>query len=604
MIEPAALAWRDGQPYSTAFEDIYHDRDGVAETERVFLAPAQFDSLLEAGRPLVVGELGFGTGLNFAVIARHCLARGVPIHFVSFEAAPIAPADFQAICRLRQGAEPVYSELAGLYPPLLSGWHRRQLAGGRIHLSLFWGPAEAGITALAAAPEPVDVWLLDGFSPDRNPGMWTEDLFSAIGRTATQGTRVTTFTAAGRVRRGLAAAGFDMRRVDQRPRKRESLAGVFTDPGRPRTRQPARITVAGAGIAGATVARELAQSGISVRVLETAPEPATGASSIPATVMHPRLHHDGSPGAQLKAISYAHAVAATRSLADQPGTGVRRTGALQVPSPNFPTERLAAVAEVYARTGLGVRLVDGQTAGELVRAPALKLPDAALWFPDACTVDTPALTRYLLDHPAIELVTGTTLSDWPEEPTVLACGMAARSLPGAAFLELGVVAGQLDRVARGEGLLKGLAAPITGHGYLAPLDDAAIAVGATYEYEPWTPEKATGANLRHLVRLEGEPRQIHGRSLSQHRATRCVASDRNPVVGALVDLEGEENGDRLVSVGHGSMGTVSTHLAASLIGAAITGSVRPLTGPLRAMIEPGRFRIRQARRGYRFGATP
>ena len=76
MIDPAALVWRDGQPYSSAFGDIYHDRDGVTETERVFLAPAQFDTLLETGRPLVVGELGFGTGLNFAVIA---LNGGMPV---------------------------------------------------------------------------------------------------------------------------------------------------------------------------------------------------------------------------------------------------------------------------------------------------------------------------------------------------------------------------------------------------------------------------------------------------------------------------------------------------------------------------------------------
>ena len=37
----------------------------------------------------------------------------------------------------------------------------------------------------------------------------------------------TTFTSAEWVRRGLQAAGFDMHRVDQRPHKRESLAGLY-----------------------------------------------------------------------------------------------------------------------------------------------------------------------------------------------------------------------------------------------------------------------------------------------------------------------------------------------------------------------------------------
>ena len=117
MIEPAALSWRDGQPYSTAYRDIYHDRNGVDEVERVFLTPADLPALLHRGQPLVVAELGFGTGLNFAVLARHCLAAGVPLHFISFESAPIAPAAFDSIARRRRVGEPVYRELASLYPP-------------------------------------------------------------------------------------------------------------------------------------------------------------------------------------------------------------------------------------------------------------------------------------------------------------------------------------------------------------------------------------------------------------------------------------------------------------------------------------------------------
>ena len=375
MIEPAELAWRDGQPYSKAFQDIYHDRDGVGEIERVFLAPADFEGLLARRRPLVIGELGFGTGLNFAVIARHCLAAGVRLHFMSFEAAPISPRDFQNISQARRAAEPIYPELARVYPPLLPGWHRRSLAAGSIQLSLFWGDVEAGIQSLTAQRTPADLWLLDGFAPDRNPDMWSAELMNTIAGTAAEGTRVTTFTAAGRVRRALTAAGFEMRRVDQRPHKRESLAGTFRGRGLQRPQRPEAITVVGAGLAGAAVARELADSGLPVTVLEAAAEPATGASGIPATVMHPRLHHDGSDGATLKAIAYAHAIAATRRMVEWGDSGLVRTGALQIPSPNFPVERLEAVAERYARTGLGVELVNRQAALELAGAQALAMTE-------------------------------------------------------------------------------------------------------------------------------------------------------------------------------------------------------------------------------------
>ena len=602
MIEPAELSWRKGQPYSATFQDIYHDADGVGEVERVFLGPADFERLLDQGRPIVVGELGFGTGLNFAVLSRHCLARGVPLHFVSFEVAPIAPADFRQLVAARRATEPVYAELSHLYPPLLPGWHRRSLAGGSIQLSLYWGSAAEGLKHLGRQRQAMDLWLLDGFAPDRNPDMWSAELLTAIAGTATRGSRVTTFTSAGRVRRGLTAAGFDMRRVDQRPHKRESLAGTFTGTGLAAHGRPERVCVVGAGIAGAAVARNLAEQGVTVQVLEAEREPATGASSIPATVMHPRLHHDGSAPAALKAIAYAHAVAATRSLDYGAETGLRRTGALQIPSANFPAERLALVAERYGPTGLGVELVDAQTAREIAGDRRLVLDGPALWFPDACVVDTPRFTRTLLDHPRIELQTGTRLRDWPEQPTVLACGMAARGFTGAAFLELGTVTGQLDLVPRGDGALSNLNVAVTGRGYLAPMDAATVGVGATYEYEPWPAGEASAANLKHVQRLLGDAYDPNGSSTEYTKAVRCVSSDRNPVVGPLVSLEGNEDSHRLVSVGHGSMGTVSSHLAASLVSATLTGQFEPLEARLLELVTSTRFRNRQARRGYRFGA--
>jgi tRNA 5-methylaminomethyl-2-thiouridine biosynthesis bifunctional protein len=282
--------------------------------------------------------------------------------------------------------------------------------------------------------------------------------------------------------------------------------------------------------------------------------------------------------------------------------GLRRTGALQIPSPNFPAERLAAVAERYGPTGLGVELVDEKTARELAGNSILQLSGPALWFPDACSVDTPAFTRMLLDHSEIEVITDAALEDWPDEPTVLACGMASRTFAGAAFLELGSVSGQLDLIKRGESALKHLTVPITGRGYLAPIDDATIGVGATYEYEPWPAEKATEANMRHVQRVLDAGWTPAG--VDYRKATRCVSSDRNPVVGPLTDEAGKQNVHRLVSVGHGSMGTVTGHLAATLIGATLTGQFEPLSDRLLALVSSRRFRERQQRRGYRFGAEP
>jgi tRNA U34 5-methylaminomethyl-2-thiouridine-forming methyltransferase MnmC len=65
-----------------------------------------------------------------------------------------------------------------------------------------------------------DAWFLDGFSPAKNPELWGEALLAEVGRHTKPGGTAATYTAAGHVRRALAAAGFDVTRVAGYGRKR------------------------------------------------------------------------------------------------------------------------------------------------------------------------------------------------------------------------------------------------------------------------------------------------------------------------------------------------------------------------------------------------
>jgi len=283
-LVPARLRWHDDQPFSDTYGDIYHAPDGADEVARVLLRPGAIPERLARASRFRIGELGFGTGLNFIVAAEASLAAGTPLHFVSFEVAPIAPADFDRMADRRARRHPLYAELARNYPPLIRGWHQRRLAGGKVCLTLFWGDAAEGIGELEALQRnPLDAWFLDGFAPDRNPELWSDPLFEAIARLSDSGTTVATFTSAGRVRRGLQRVGFAMRRVDQRPHKSESLAGTFAQQhagastgscagqGLERVSAPRHAVVIGAGLAGASAARHLAEAGVRVTVHDPRP---------------------------------------------------------------------------------------------------------------------------------------------------------------------------------------------------------------------------------------------------------------------------------------------------------------------------------------------
>jgi tRNA 5-methylaminomethyl-2-thiouridine biosynthesis bifunctional protein len=565
-----------------------------------------------------VGELGFGTGLNFAVAAELCLQAHQRLHFVSFETAPLAPSVFRSLARRRASQQGIYRELAARYPPLIPGWHRRCLAAGRITLSLYWGDAAAGLAEITATQKrPFDLWLLDGFAPAKNPQMWTQSLFSAIAQLACKGTQITTFTAAGRVRRGLSAVGFEMRRVDQRPHKRESLAGHFVDQGMAPWTPPVRVNVIGAGIAGASLARHLAETGMAVKVFERCSAVAMGASAIPTTVLHGRLLADNSSQAKLRSHSYLYSAdycATFSNQGDRPvlptpvvptgspvvptgspvlQTGIQRTGALQIPSANASAERLVQLADSYAASGDWLELLSAAEASARV---GTTIDGSALWFPHACTINTPQLCRLLLQHANIELVRATAITGWFEEAaTVLAIGVACQAFAGLQYLEVAAVAGQIDIVRPVAARLSGISAPIIGSGYMAP-QGGKLSVGASYEYSEWEAANATRANLQHLDAADYEWE-------SRHRGVRSVASDRTAIAGQLTDLAANPQINRYVSTGHGSMGTVSSHYCALLLSAQLNGEFAPMTTDIQDALAPQRFRHRQARRGYKFGSS-
>ena len=90
------LEWRDGQPFSRRFGDVFFSRDsGIGETQHVFLAGNALHerwASLAAGAPFVVAETGFGTGLGFLcawALWDESAPRDARLHFVSVEAYPL-----------------------------------------------------------------------------------------------------------------------------------------------------------------------------------------------------------------------------------------------------------------------------------------------------------------------------------------------------------------------------------------------------------------------------------------------------------------------------------------------------------------------------------
>lgn len=242
-----ALEWIDGDmPYSPEFGDHFYCReDGRAECGHVFLAGNGLPGRWAAGGAFRIGELGFGTGLNFCETwrvwsafrkadrqtGRDESASGVAgvapgLHFISFELHPMDGASIDKALSRWPDLDAERKALTARWPEAPQGVI--DLDFGDMRLTVVCGDASANLTESDLV---FDAWYLDGFAPSRNPAMWSEAILSAVyDRTRTGGT-FATYAAAGFVRRNLVAAGFGVERRPGFAGKREMLCG--SKPGGP-----------------------------------------------------------------------------------------------------------------------------------------------------------------------------------------------------------------------------------------------------------------------------------------------------------------------------------------------------------------------------------
>lgn len=232
--DPGDLEWHAGDmPYSAHFGDHYYSRaDGRAECGHVFLAGNGLPERWRGRTRFVIGELGFGTGLNAVETWRVWQQErrsGQLLEFHSFERYPLPRA---AIVR----ALSAWPELRHEAAALVALWPDAPESMADIVcrlddttiLTVHVGDAAE---RLDSDVPPVDAWYLDGFAPARNPEMWSAALMEKVRRASTGDGTFATYTAAGWVRRNLTAAGFLVEKRPGHAGKREMMCGRVAAPG-------------------------------------------------------------------------------------------------------------------------------------------------------------------------------------------------------------------------------------------------------------------------------------------------------------------------------------------------------------------------------------
>ena len=194
----------------------YHSTKGArTESEHIFIRMGLQSSTAITPRVL---EIGLGTGLNALLTLEEADKSHRPIHYTGIELYPLA---WEMI-------EPLG------YHPSSSPTFKA------IHTSP-WGEEEA-ITpyfTLRKIQADVNEWLprytgpcfdlvyFDAFAPEKQPEMWSQELFDRLYVLLNKGGILTTYCAKGIVRRMLQTAGFIVERLPGPPGgKREILRAI------------------------------------------------------------------------------------------------------------------------------------------------------------------------------------------------------------------------------------------------------------------------------------------------------------------------------------------------------------------------------------------
>ena len=367
-IQPAKIDWQDNTPVASDYDDPYFSRqDGMAESRYVFLEGNRLNerfAALRADQYFVIGETGFGTGLNCLLAAQRFLEDAPPgarLHLISVEKHPLSLEDLRIALSHWPELEHLSAALLAQYPAPTPGLHRLELHPA-ISLTLLYGEAEQ---LWPLFDHPVDAWFLDGFAPSCNPDMWQPALFAELARLSRPGTTLATFTAAGFVRRGLQEAGFQMEKRSGFGHKRHMLTGIIGSACPARQQSQPQVLVVGAGLAGATTARALAERGCQVTVADPAGI-ATQASGNLAGVVYSTPSAHLTPQNRFYQQSYGHAL---RWLNRMGFPGTREQGQLNGVIQHFVDEKqkdkLTQAMDTGAWPPALLRPV-GETAAELV----------------------------------------------------------------------------------------------------------------------------------------------------------------------------------------------------------------------------------------------
>lgn len=581
QIMHAQIDWSDqSEPFSTLFSDLYFNTDqGINESRYVFLEGNQ---LLERwincdSDSFTIAESGFGTGLNFLVT---CLLfeqflkefTDKPLKklfFVSFEKYPLSKQDLQSSLNKWPILDSYIDVLLKQYPLALIGCHRMQFS--HINLDLWLGDIQESLSEMYIYENGLfDCWYLDGFSPNKNPEMWSQSLFDLMAKSCKKDATLATFTAAGFVKRGLQQAGFSISKRKGYGKKREMLVGHLAKlkPSTEyahhyracKTTNNKEVAIIGGGISSACLSLALVKRGFNVTLYCKDKHLATGASGNQQGALYPLLNAQHDALSQLFANSFLFARNYVESINQNHPFDFDLSGLLQLYYDKNSSFKLDKILKADLPKALVHKTDDRQTD----KLADLDIGLDALFYPNAGWLNpkqmVTAIFKEAQQSGLLNIQFNHRLTEFKQQQSgwlctfakqqtkqqtnhqllILTTAMHTLDFKQCEALPLSAARGQVTHI-ESNPELHSLKKTLCHEGYLTPINNGFHCMGATFkrhEMDETFSQSEQKENKDKLAKCIKDKAWVHKINTQHENAKvgiRCTTRDHFPYMGALAD---------------------------------------------------------------------
>lgn len=576
-------------PFSDLYQDVYFSAaGGFAEKHYVFVDGTSLLDHMSKKHDTTVFEAGFGSGLSFLAALKTCLLKapsGHRLHFHSAEKHPMTADMARAALTPFQdqiGPDLVQSLLQN-WPPSIPGIYHLSFEN-RVFLTVHIGDINDILPALDIG---VDAWFLDGFSPRKNPGMWTDTLFSAMRRLSMPGATAATYSAARAIRDGLESALFSVQKIKGFGYKSDMLTARYQGPGYANGYDIARqkrVLIYGGGLASAATAYMLRLYGHIPFVI--APHGlGDAASGNPRGLFNPKitgaidgihsLFYNGAYAQFIHFLGIVH----PEDIALMP------SGALHLAADADTLSKMDQMAkslgwESYAQV---------MSRSEAQDCAGIPVNSGGLFFPASGSLSPKKLIDfYMRDIQILPHIYEKDISHF--DHIVVGAAQHSSGFAGLEDIPLQSIRGHISIMSETPAS-SSLLTHLCYGGYLSPSYQGQHVLGSTFQAWMDTPEIQSTDHTYVIDKLhQATPPFFTAADIKGGRVSfRTAAPDRMPVIGSRI----VDNRKVYISTAHGSHGIITSLSAARIIAQDI--SHIPISVPKSVLkaISPDRFAFQE-----------